>query len=235
MRLAKLEVYKVISNPRFILFTIFLPLLFFVVLEMMNGPKTVFSVFSICLLYGLIGNTLVTQTSRVSREFDFYSNIYVTTDFNLSKNSFVLLCSATFINGIITVIMATVGILFFRLTINLLLLKLILSYFIILIPLSFLSVCLGTYLHKTIVPIVSNLLYFLIVFLGFPNSLFVYFPKLINNLRRFTVFPFMWDYINSVNAYKNLLIMIGISLVFSLVLIILPKLLKKILLNSERR
>ncbi|MBF8807636.1 MAG: hypothetical protein IC227_03660 [Enterococcus lacertideformus] len=80
-----LELIKVFRNKRFIVFTIIIPIIFFLILSNLEKGNNDVQLLLICTLYGMIGNNVVTMSTRIAKERNFYENLYKTTRVSMIK------------------------------------------------------------------------------------------------------------------------------------------------------
>ena len=63
---------QVLRNKRFILFTLFIPVTWYMILNNLQGDMMPNILLSIAVFIGVIGNSLATFSKRISSEIEFY-------------------------------------------------------------------------------------------------------------------------------------------------------------------
>ena len=116
MKLIQLK--QVLDNKRFLLFTIFIPVIWYVFLYNIQQGITPNIMFGIAVFIGIIGNSLATFSKRISSNIDFYSfeskfSKYTVKNYLLDQTLLQLV-----LNTLIFVVVLAVGVLFFNFPIN---------------------------------------------------------------------------------------------------------------------
>ncbi|WP_288294989.1 ABC transporter [uncultured Granulicatella sp.] len=116
MKLIQLK--QVLDNKRFLLFTIFIPVAWYVFLYNIQQEITPNIMLGIAVFIGIIGNSLATFSKRISSNIDFYSfeskfSKYTVKNYLLDQTLVQLV-----LNTLIFVVILAVGILFFSFPLN---------------------------------------------------------------------------------------------------------------------
>ena len=121
---------QVLRNKRFILFTLFIPVTWYMSLNNLQGDMMPNILLSIAVFIGVIGNSLATFSKRISSEIEFYKlessfSNYSIVNYLLSQSLVQVL-----LNGLIFAVVTLVATIFFRLPFsNLLIYQFILLMF----------------------------------------------------------------------------------------------------------
>jgi hypothetical protein len=121
---------QVLRNKRFILFTLFIPVTWYMILNNLQGDMMPNILLSIAVFIGVIGNSLATFSKRISSEIEFYKlessfSNYSIVNYLLSQSLVQVL-----LNGLIFAVVTLVATIFFRLPFsNLLIYQFILLMF----------------------------------------------------------------------------------------------------------
>ncbi|QBO37124.1 hypothetical protein EQG49_11990 [Periweissella cryptocerci] len=188
--LVRLEFNKVVRNRRFLIFTIVIPTLFYVGLKISMGRINGFStdyLFYICVMYGMLGNNIVTMSTRIAKEKNFFFNLYKTTTFNIVQNTVVQFMTQAILNMIVSCLLAIVGTLFLNLTLNL---HLLLNWFLVYLFCNvfvFIGVLCGYVFDSVSLQTITNPLYMVIVLLSMPGGLVAMLPDFVRDT--YNVFP----------------------------------------------
>ena len=116
MKLIQLK--QVLDNKRFLLFTIFIPVAWYVFLYNIQQEITPNIMLGIAVFIGIIGNSLATFSKRISSNIDFYSfeskfSKYTVKNYLLDQTLVQLV-----LNTLIFVVVLAVGVLFFSFPLN---------------------------------------------------------------------------------------------------------------------
>lgn len=116
MKLIQLK--QVLDNKRFLLFTIFIPVIWYVFLYNIQQGITQNIMLGIAVFIGIIGNSLATFSKRISSNIDFYSfeskfSKYTVKNYLLDQTLLQLV-----LNTLIFVVVLAVGVIFFSLPLN---------------------------------------------------------------------------------------------------------------------
>ena len=116
MKLIQLK--QVLDNKRFLLFTIFIPVAWYVFLYKIQQGITPNIMLGIAVFIGIIGNSLATFSKRISSNIDFYSfeskfSKYTVKNYLLDQTLVQLV-----LNTLIFVVVLAVGVLFFSFPLN---------------------------------------------------------------------------------------------------------------------
>lgn len=116
MKLIQLK--QVLDNKRFLLFTIFIPVAWYVSLYNIQQGITPNIMLGIAVFIGIIGNSLATFSKRISSNIDFYSfeskfSKYTVKNYLLDQTLVQLV-----LNTLIFVVVLTVGVIFFNFPLN---------------------------------------------------------------------------------------------------------------------
>lgn len=116
MKLIQLK--QVLDNKRFLLFTIFIPVAWYVFLYNIQQGITPNIMLGIAVFIGIIGNSLATFSKRISSNIDFYSfeskfSKYTVKNYLLDQTLVQLV-----LNTLIFIVVLAVGVLFFSFPLN---------------------------------------------------------------------------------------------------------------------
>ena len=116
MKLIQLK--QVLDNKRFLLFTIFIPVAWYVFLYNIQQVITPNLMLGIAVFIGIIGNSLATFSKRISSNIDFYSfeskfSKYTVKNYLLDQTLVQLV-----LNTLIFIVVLAVGIIFFSFPLN---------------------------------------------------------------------------------------------------------------------
>lgn len=116
MKLIQLK--QVLDNKRFLLFTIFIPVAWYVFLYIIQQGITPNIMLGIAVFIGIIGNSLATFSKRISSNIDFYSfeskfSKYTVKNYLLDQTLVQLV-----LNTLIFIVVLAVGVLFFSFPLN---------------------------------------------------------------------------------------------------------------------
>lgn len=116
MKLIQLK--QVLDNKRFLIFTIFIPVAWYVFLYKIQQGITPNIMLGIAVFIGIIGNSLATFSKRISSNIDFYSfeskfSKYTVKNYLLDQTLVQLI-----LNTLIFVVVVAVGTIFFNLPLN---------------------------------------------------------------------------------------------------------------------
>ncbi|MFS9132834.1 ABC transporter [Streptococcus infantis] len=109
---------QVLDNKRFLLFTIFIPVAWYVFLYNIQQGITPNLMLGIAVFIGIIGNSLATFSKRISSNIDFYSfeskfSKYTVKNYLLDQTLVQLV-----LNTLVFIVVLAVGVLFFSFPLN---------------------------------------------------------------------------------------------------------------------
>lgn len=234
LKLLQIEIRKTFRNKRFLIFTILVPLFFMISLKMTTGYLNHLSVqylYLICAMYGMIGNNLVTMSTKIAKEKDFYLSIFKTSKLKIVNHTCVQFFTQSILNGLIMLILFLVAYFFLGLTLNTAFFFDIVLVYLFCNVFVFVGAIMGYLLDPVSLQVISNPVYMGLVMLSMPTALVNMFPKLIQNV--YALFPghFLWLVITQINDEANvglgmvkfLLYLFSIALISSIVLVIRQK------------
>lgn len=230
LKLIGLELKKASRNKRFVIFTILLPLLFFVILRTAAGDVNRLSIsylYYVCIMYGMIGNNIVTLGTKIAKEKNFYLSIFKRTKFNIVANTVIQFVTQAVLNLLIVGVLSLAGVLFLGLQVNVNLVWNLLLVFLFCNSFSFIGTLLGYVFDPVSLQVISNPIYMSLMLLSLPNELVRMFPKLFRQV--YQVFPghLVWNLIDQINdnqlSQQNLILFftyLGVIILISLVLLV---------------
>lgn len=197
--LVKLELLKSFRNRRFLIFTVLMPAFFIIVLSKIdnNFSKGLSSVnlFYICSMYGMFGNNIVTFSTKVSKEKNFYLGIFKTTKLNIVQYTFAQFIAQSILNGIIMLILLFVGYFILNLRLSSSLCFGILLVYIFSSIFAFLGAFLGYLFDPVSLQVISNPLYMGLTILSMPASYISFFPDFIKSIYYYLPGQLLWKLI----------------------------------------
>ena len=197
-----LELKKVFFNRRFLIFTIIIPSVFFIILSKMdNGTENITSLLLLCILYGMIGNNVVTMSTRISREKPFYINVYKTTDFTMLKSGEVQFMVQFILNVVIVAVLSIVGLITSNIDLSLVFLYTVILVFVYCSFFSLIGFSLGNFFDSLVLQTISNPLYMLLIVISLPDSIANFFPKFFIKIQRHLPGHFLWNSVSTI--YQN--------------------------------
>lgn len=109
---------QVLNNKRFLLFTVFIPVTWYILLHNIQNGLAPSIVLGIAVFIGIIGNSLATFSKRISSNIDFYAFESRFTSYSLKTYLFDQTLVQLVLNTLIFLVILAVAAIFFGFPIN---------------------------------------------------------------------------------------------------------------------
>lgn len=235
--LVKYEFLKVIRNTRFILFTLLFPLGFYVGLyfgssnDYYASDNKSFMLFILCSIFSVVGSGLMTLSTRISKERNYFKKVIRVTPLSSFKYVFISGLVQLILNIMLVLILTVIGVLICDLKVDILLFKTIGIIIIFSLFFIFLGIILGFVLDIVSLQTVSFPIYAIAILSNITNKILPYIPDTIANIQKFFPGYYATDSIIGIITNQSIclsffalcLFVVGISILSVLVVKIASK------------
>lgn len=189
--LIKYEFLKIIRNTRFIVFTLLFPLGFYIGLyfgssnDYYASDNKSFMLFILCSIFAVVGSGLMTLSTRISKERNYFKKIIRVTPLSSFKYVFISGLVQLMLNIMLILILTIIGVLICNLKVDILLFKTIGIIIIFSLFFIFLGIILGFVLDIVSLQTVSFPIYIIMILTNITNRILPYIPDTITNIQKF--------------------------------------------------
>ncbi|MCO4487188.1 ABC transporter [Streptococcus parauberis] len=146
---------QVLRNKRFILFTLFIPVTWYMILNNLQDDVMPNIFLSIAIFIGVIGNSLATFSKRISSEIEFYKLESSFSNYNIVNYLLSQSLVQVLLNSLIFVVVTVVAIILFGLPLSNLLLYQFILLMLMGIYFSFIGFVIGVRVDSKVIDTIS--------------------------------------------------------------------------------